>query len=124
MKGQWVLVPRIRSQDREMHLEFYFHSNLKEKIHFVSKCSSPSIKHILSPDSASSVLGHCTRSAVRPDCLGLYLSPTLYPWPLVSYLSSLALFPHLLNRVHNSTPQGVVRMNKLIHLEHLDSEGQ
>lgn len=118
-------------------------SAVKEKIHFVSKyaldcqvlwgihrrssvskCSSPSIRHNLSPDLASSVLGHCKRSAMRPDYLGLYLSPALYLPPLVSYLPSLALFPHLLNRAHNSTPQGVVRMNKLIHLECLDSEGQ
>ena len=28
---------------------------------------------------------------MRPDCLGLYLSPALYPWPLVSYLPSLHL---------------------------------
>ena len=30
VKGHWVLVPRIRSQDREMHLVFYFHRNLKD----------------------------------------------------------------------------------------------
>ena len=30
VKGHWVLLPRIRSQDREMHLVFYFHRNLKD----------------------------------------------------------------------------------------------